>query len=143
MEATMSAMSDRPPPAAASALRSALLTAAGRRLGLVVAGADLRVTELLDTPARPVRAPAPAGVPAARPQGPAGIAAAAVPGVVTLTRVLGDAVHTGPDHVRVELATDPDHRALDVARAVRGAVAAAVDGHPSVAVLVTAVMGRD
>ncbi|MGW1103539.1 hypothetical protein [Streptomyces sp. NPDC002540] len=144
MEATMSAMSDRPLPAAASALRSALLTAAGRRLGLVVAGADLRVTELLDAPARPpVRAPAPVGVPAARPQGPAGIAAAAVPGVVTLTRVLGDAVHTGPDHVRVELATDPDHRALDVARAVRGAVAAAVDGHPSVAVLVTAVVGRD
>ncbi|MFJ9677646.1 hypothetical protein ACIRP2_06295 [Streptomyces sp. NPDC101194] len=143
MEATMSAMSDRPLPAAASALRSALLTAAGQRLGLVVAGADLRVTELLDAPGRPVRAPAPTEVPTARAQGPAGIAAAAVPGVVTLTRVLGDAVHTGPGHVRIELATDPDHRALDVARAVRGAVAAAVDGHPSVAVLVTAVVGRD
>ncbi|MEU6017340.1 hypothetical protein ABZ826_25810 [Streptomyces sp. NPDC047515] len=143
MEATMSAMSGRPLPAAASALRSELLTAAGQRLGLVVAEVDIRVTELLDAPARPVRAPAPAGVPTARPQGAAGIAAAAVPGVVTLTRVLGDAVHTGPDHVRVELATDPDHRALDVARAVRGAVAAAVDGHPSVAVLVTAVVAPD
>ncbi|MDV9200301.1 hypothetical protein R6M67_34495, partial [Streptomyces sp. Wh19] len=59
------------------------------------------------------------------------------------TRVLGHAVHARPDHVRVELATAPDHRALDVARAVRGAVAAAVEGNPSVAVLVTAVVERE
>ncbi|MET9663078.1 hypothetical protein ABZY11_41165, partial [Streptomyces sp. NPDC006510] len=131
--------SGRPLPAAADALRSTLLTAAGQRLGLVVAAVDVRVTELLDTPPeRP--APGPTEVRGARAEGAAGIAAAGVPGVVTLTRVLGQAVHTGPDHVRVELATDPGHRALDVTRAVRVAVAAAVEGSPSVAVLVTAVV---
>ncbi|WP_326764875.1 hypothetical protein OG978_10105 [Streptomyces sp. NBC_01591] len=139
IEATMSAVSGQPLPAAAEALRSALLTAAGQRLGLVVAAVDVRVTELLDTPPeRP--APTPAEVRGTQAEGVAGTAAAGVPGVVTLTRVLGHAVHTGPGHVRVELATDPGHRALDVARAVRGAVAAAVEGNPSVAVLVTAVV---
>ncbi|MFE7353980.1 hypothetical protein ACFU8Q_12440 [Streptomyces sp. NPDC057543] len=167
MEATMSAMSGLPLPAAAAELRSALLAAAGQRLGLVVEEVDLRVTELLDTP--PVRpTPEPAEAREARvirsdqagsgsgagarepirargpgPQGTAGAAAAGVPGVVALTRVLGHAVHTGPGRVRVELATDSGHRALDVARAVRGAVAAAVEGHPSVTVLVTAVVERD
>ncbi|MEU9622025.1 hypothetical protein ACIP4W_17980 [Streptomyces sp. NPDC088846] len=141
MEAAMSAMSGLPLPAAAAALRSALLTAAGQRLGLVVAEVDVRVTELLDTP--PVRpTPEPAAVRAARPEGVAGAAAAGVPGVVTLTGVLGNAVHTGPGHVRVEVATDAGHRALDVARAVRDAVAASVEGHPSVAVLITAVVER-
>ncbi|MFI5766973.1 hypothetical protein ACIA74_00240 [Streptomyces sp. NPDC051658] len=141
IEATMSAVSGQPLPAAAEALRSALLTAASQRLGLVVATVDVRVTELLDTPPeRP--APVPAEVRGARAEGVAATAAAGVPGVVTLTRVLGHAVHTGPDRVRVELATDPGHRALDVARAVRGAVANAVEGHPSVAVLVTAVVER-
>lgn len=141
IEATMSAVSGRPLPVAADALRSALLTAAGERLGLVVAAVDVRVTELLDAPPeRP--APAPMEVRAAAAEGAVGTAAAGVPGVVTLTRVLGRAVHSGPDHVRVELATDPGHRALDVARAVRGAVADAVEGHPSVTVLVTAVVER-
>ncbi|MEV6166310.1 hypothetical protein AB0L71_31210 [Streptomyces sp. NPDC052052] len=142
IEATMSAMSDQPLPAAAETLRSALLTAAAHRLGLVVAEADLRVTELLDEP--PERqVTAPADVHPARPQGAAGTAAAGVPGVVALTRVLGSAVHTGPGRVRIELATDAGHRALDVARAVRGAVAEAVEGHPSVAVLITAVVEQD
>ncbi|MGW1405760.1 hypothetical protein [Streptomyces sp. NPDC002403] len=142
IEATMSAVAGRPLPVAADALRSALLTAAGERLGLVVDAVDVRVTELLDAPPeRP--APAPMEVRAATAEGAAGSAAAGVSGVVTLTRVLGHAVHAGPDHVRVELATDPGHRALDVARAVRGAVADAVEGHPSVAVLVTAVVERE
>ncbi|MFD4757324.1 hypothetical protein ACFWOJ_00085 [Streptomyces sp. NPDC058439] len=142
MEATMSAMSGLPLPVAAAELRSALLAAAGQRLGLVVAEVDLRVTELLDTsPVRPT--PEPAEVREARPEGAAGVAAAGVPGVVALTRVLGNAVHTGPGRVRVELATESGHRALDVARAVRGAVAAAVEGHPSVTVLVTAVAERN
>ncbi|MFF2408414.1 hypothetical protein [Streptomyces sp. NPDC058092] len=193
MEATMSAMSGVPLPAAAAELRSALLTAAGQRLGLVVAEVDLRVTELLDTspvrptpePAREVRGRASQGGGRSRTgsplhersrelgegvmatddnaarrgagarepgmiqtrgpgaEGAAGAAAAGVPGVVALTRVLGNAVHTGPGRLRVELATDSGHRALDVARAVRGAVAAAVEGHPSVTVLVTAVVERD
>ncbi|MFF1922294.1 hypothetical protein ACFVW8_17205 [Streptomyces sp. NPDC058221] len=137
IEATMAATADQPLPIAAAALRSALLAAASR-LGLVVAEVDLRVTELLDT--APEEADqAPDGVRAAEPEDTAGRAAAGVAGVATLTRVLGAAVHTGADHVRVELATEGDHRALDVARAVRAAVADAVDGHPPVAVLVTAV----
>ncbi|MGW2178767.1 hypothetical protein ACWCXX_11910 [Streptomyces sp. NPDC001732] len=142
IEATVSAVSGRPLPAVADALRSALLTAAGNRLGLVVAEVDIRVTELLDTP--PEQAPpVPAEVRGAQAEGVAGRAAAEVPGVATLTRALGHPVHTGPGRVRVELATDPAHRALDVARAVRGAVADAVEGRPSVAVLVTAVVEQD
>lgn len=141
IEATMAATADQPLPVAAAALRSALLAAASRRLGLVVAEVDLQVTELLDTAPEPDE-PEPAGVCAAEPQDVAGRAAAGVAGVATLTRVLGAAVHTGADHVRVELATDEGHRALDVARAVRAAVTEAVDGHPPVAVLVTAVTGQ-
>ncbi|MEE1743478.1 MULTISPECIES: hypothetical protein [unclassified Streptomyces] len=141
IEAAMAAVSGRPLPVAAEALRSALLTAAAQRLGLVVAAVDVRVTELLDAPPeRP--APAPVEVRAAAAEGAAGTAAAGVAGVATLTRVLGRAVHMGPDHVRVELATDADRRALDVARAVRSAVTAAVEGRPPVAVLVTAVVER-
>ncbi|MFG3527659.1 hypothetical protein ACGF8B_13055 [Streptomyces sp. NPDC047917] len=142
IEATMSAVSGQPLPAAAEALRSALLTAADRRLGLVVAAVDVRVTELLDAAPEPPAA-VPAEVRGAAAEGAAASAAAGVAGVVTLTRVLGHAVHARPDHVRVELATAPDHRALDVTRAVRAAVAAAVEGSPSVAVLVTAVVEQD
>ncbi|WP_327423783.1 hypothetical protein OG612_10360 [Streptomyces sp. NBC_01527] len=139
IEATMSATADRPLPGAAAALRSALLTAAAQRLGLVVGEVDLRVTELLDeAPEQP--APESSAVRGAEPEGVAGTAAAAVPGVAALTRVLGSAVHTAPDHVRVELATSGDHRALDVALAVRTAVSEAVHGHPPVTVLVTAVV---
>ncbi|MFF8611090.1 hypothetical protein [Streptomyces sp. NPDC015350] len=142
IEADVSALSGRPLPAAADALRSALFTVAGDRLGLVVAEVDVRVTELLDTP--PERtSPAPAEARGARATEDAGRAAVGVLGVVALTRALGHPVHTGPGRVRVELATDPAHRALDVARAVRGAVTAALEGHPSVAVLVTSVVERD
>ncbi|MEQ4608903.1 hypothetical protein ABMX48_20480 [Streptomyces cavourensis] len=60
-----------------------------------------------------------------------------MPGVVSLTRTLGSPVHTAADHIRVEVATAGDHRALDVARSVRTAVSAATtDGLP-VSVLVT------
>ncbi|MFD0341518.1 hypothetical protein ACFVH0_23065 [Streptomyces sp. NPDC127117] len=142
IEAAMSAVSGQPLPAAAEALRSALLTAAVRRLGLVVTAVDVRVTELLDAAPEPPAA-VPAEVREAAAEGAAGSAAAGVAGVVTLTRVLGHAVHSRPDHVRVELATAPDHQALAVARAVRGAVAAAVEGNPSVAVLVTAVVEQE
>ncbi|MFI6966116.1 hypothetical protein [Streptomyces sp. NPDC050149] len=138
IEATVAATAHLPIPAAAAALRSALLTAAARRLGLVVDEVDVQVAELLDT--EPERAePPPVEVRPADPEDAAGRAAAGVTGVATLTRVLGASVHTGPDHVRVELATDGGHRALDVARSVRAAVTQAVDGHPPVAVLVTAV----
>ncbi len=74
---------------------------------------------------------------AARADGPVAEAAARVPGVVSLTRTLGSPMHTATDHIRVEVATAGDHRALDVARSVRTAVSAATtDGLP-VSVLVT------
>ncbi|MFJ4836529.1 hypothetical protein [Streptomyces sp. NPDC088746] len=142
IEAGFSATARRPLPATADALRAALLAAAAQRLGLVVDEVDLRVTELLEEEPRPDTEPS-AVVHAAEPEGSAGMAAAGVPGVVSLTRVLGSAVQHSEGHVQVELATAGDHRALDVARAVRGAVAEAVEGRPTVAVLVTAVVNRD
>ncbi|GHB29210.1 MULTISPECIES: hypothetical protein [Streptomyces] len=141
IEAGFAATARRPLPATADALRSAL-TVAAERLGLVVDEVNLRVTELLDEePGRPGRPPA--EVREAVPDGVAGAAAAGVPGVVSLTRVLGGPVHMAAGHVRVELATAGSHRALDVARAVREAVTGAVDGSPTVAVLVTFVVDRD
>ncbi|MFD6277445.1 hypothetical protein ACFWFI_18015 [Streptomyces sp. NPDC060209] len=142
IEAGFSATARRPLHATADALRAALLTAAAQRLGLVVDEVDLRVTELLEEEPEPATEP-PADVRAVEPDGAAGTAAAGVPGVVSLTRVLGSAVQHTDGHVRVELATAGDHRALDVAQAVRGAVADAVEGPATVAVLVTAVVDRD
>ncbi|MFD6422484.1 hypothetical protein [Streptomyces sp. NPDC060198] len=158
IEAEFTAPADRPLPTSAALLREALMEAASRRLGLDVAEVDLRVTGLLDagTPAAGTSAAgtAPAGTSAAgeraafplpevragRDDGAAGLAAAAVPGVVSLTRVLGAPVTTSADHVRVEVATAGGHRALDVARAVRTAVTGALEDGPPVSVLVTAVV---
>jgi hypothetical protein len=42
-------------------------------------------------------------------------------------------------HVRVDLAVRPDHRAVDVALAVRAAVTDCLPDRPTVAVLVTAI----
>ncbi|MFE9727712.1 hypothetical protein ACFYQ5_30140 [Streptomyces sp. NPDC005794] len=142
IEAGFSATARRPLTVTADALRDALLTAAAQRLGLVVDEVDLRVTELLEEEPRPSTEP-PADLRTVEPEGPAGTAAAGVPGVVSLTRVLGSAVHRAEGHIRVELATAGDHRALDVARAVRVAVAGAVEGRPTVAVLIAAVVDRD
>ncbi|MCS0637270.1 hypothetical protein NX801_16680 [Streptomyces sp. LP05-1] len=69
------------------------------------------------------------------PPAPEAAVALAVPGVARLTTVLGPSVHRAAGHVRIELATAPGHRALDVALAVRGAVG---DGLP-VTVVVTGV----
>ncbi|MEU0088017.1 hypothetical protein [Streptomyces sp. NPDC006274] len=127
---------DEPLPALTAALRSALFDAAVEDLGLAVTVVDLRVTRLLDAAPKERRPPEPPAVEA--PSDPAGTAAAATPGVAHLTATLGTAVHSAPDHVRVELATAEGHRALDVARAVRGAVGAALgDGRP-VTVVITA-----
>ncbi|MFI2781993.1 hypothetical protein [Streptomyces sp. ALB3] len=142
IEAGFSATARRPLTATADALRAALLAAAAQRLGLVVDEVDLRVTGLLDEEPQPVTEP-PADVRAAEPDGTAASAAAGVPGVVSLTRTLGSAVQHSEGHVRVELATAGGHRALDVAQAVRGAVTQAVEGRPTVAVLVTAVVDQD
>ncbi|MFD6322297.1 nucleopolyhedrovirus P10 family protein [Streptomyces sp. NPDC058442] len=76
-------------------------------------------------------------------------AALAVPGVSRLTGTLGRPVHLTAHpqpggaslarrHARVDLAALADHRAVDVARAVRSAVSAALPDRPTVAVLVTA-----
>lgn len=167
IEAEFTATADRPLPTSAALLREALLEAASRRLGLDVAEVDLRVTGLLDEGRTPGAGAAPTvypdgPVPAATPpagararervafprpemragrdDGPAGLAAAAVPGVVSLTRVLGAPVTTSADHVRVEVATADGHRALDVARAVRTAVTGVLEDGPPVSVLVTAVV---
>ncbi|MGW6722177.1 hypothetical protein [Streptomyces sp. NPDC054995] len=138
IEAEFSAAPDRPLPDTAAALRAALLTAAATRLGLEVTEVDLTVTTLLEdgAPDQVTAQPPPADR-VAEPEGPVATAAAGVPGVVSLTRVLGSPVHTARDHVRVELATAGDHRALDVARSVRTAVAAAAEERLPVSVLVT------
>ncbi|MEU8566490.1 hypothetical protein AB0C45_33980 [Streptomyces cyaneofuscatus] len=150
IEAEFRAAGDRPLPDSAAALRAALVTAAAARLGLEIAEVDLRVTALLDdaapdqvtdpADAPSPSAPAPVAKASTKAEGPAGEAAAAVPGVVSLTRVLGGAVHTAQDHIRVEVATAGDHRALDVARSVRTAVSAATADRLPVSVLVTDVV---
>ncbi|ATL26772.1 nucleopolyhedrovirus P10 family protein [Streptomyces formicae] len=154
--ADVAATTARPLPEAAARLRTVLSEAADR-IGLVVAEVDLRVTALLDdedagsqdAAERPTAEAAAAATPegdgdAAR----AARAALSVPGVARLTEALGPAVHLEEHaaqdalprrHARVELATDREHRALDVALAVRAAVGDALSDRPSVAVLVTAV----
>lgn len=159
--AEFAATASEPLPTTAERLRALVATAADG-LGLAVAEVDLRVTALLDEEpdedegepgSLPVRPPEPAP---AEPRGDgdsdegrAAGAALSVPGVSRLTGILGRPVHieerqdaTGAlprRHVRLELAVGADHRALDVARAVRVKVEKALPDHPTVAVLVTAV----
>ncbi|AEM86302.1 hypothetical protein [Streptomyces violaceusniger] len=151
---------EEPLPVTADRLRDVLLDAATDRLGLLVEAVDVRVTDVLaELPAPPPAAPRPH-----RPQPPprptpverpdpdpaaaaAAHAAASVPGVARLASVLGSPrpVRIEGAHIRIELAVAADHRAVDVARAVRTAVAQAGpapapgDQPPTVAVLVTAV----
>ncbi|MFE1029517.1 nucleopolyhedrovirus P10 family protein [Streptomyces sp. NPDC058818] len=150
------AATGEPLPATAARLR-AVLTAAARGLGLTVTDVDLRATALLDGATEPDPEPAPGREPrrppAAHPgdgdEGRAAGAALAVPGVTRLTATLGRPVDVTElpreqaalprRHVRVELAVDADHRAVEVARRVRAAVSETLADHPSVAVLVTAV----
>ncbi|MDJ0461833.1 hypothetical protein [Streptomyces sp. H27-C3] len=145
IEADFAATADEPLPQAAGRLREALLATASDRLGLAIAEVDLRVTGLLDAAPLSKDATGPTGGNDAGPPGPDGpreraaAAAVSVPGVLRLTSNLGAPVHLADGHVRVELATAADHRALDVALAVRAAVAKSQDGHPTVAVLVTGI----
>ncbi|MEO3977042.1 hypothetical protein [Streptomyces sp. CAU 1734] len=141
IEADFAAGAGEPLPVLAAALREALLAAASAGLGLEVREADLRVTALLDPSeeAAPESAAPPPGPRPAEAEGPAGSAAASVEGVAHLTAVLGPAVHTAPDHVRVEAAIARGHHPLTVARAVRVAVSAALGTGLPVTVLVTAV----
>ncbi|GGU21769.1 hypothetical protein GCM10010274_05480 [Streptomyces lavendofoliae] len=157
IEADFAAGYGVPLPEVAERLRTALAVASEQRLGLTVSAVDLRVTALLDAPPDPpAAAPPPGGTapadppversapaepdPAdpADPADPVAVAAAAVPGVARLTAVLGPPVHRMAGRLRVELATAPGHRALDVARAVRGAVG----GDLPVTVVVTDVVAE-
>lgn len=143
ISAQFAATAREPLPTTADRLRTGLATAATELLGLVVAEVDLTVTALLDEEpeAAAVRQPEPPSAVVA--DDPAAAAALAVPGVTGITAALGHAVRSEAalprGHVRVEVAVDADHRALDVARAVRERVGKALPGHPTVAVLVTAV----
>ncbi|MBU3864926.1 nucleopolyhedrovirus P10 family protein [Streptomyces sp. 4503] len=148
---------EEPLPVTADRLRDALLDAATDRLGLLVEAVDVRVTDVLDELPAPPPAPAaprpqnqpqppPRPTSAERPDpDPAAATAASVPGVARLASVLGSPrpVRTEGSHIRIELAVAADHRAVDVARAVRTAVARSAPGPgdqpPTVAVLVTAV----
>ncbi|MEK8170296.1 hypothetical protein NKH77_12965 [Streptomyces sp. M19] len=165
--AECAAVVDVPLPVTVGRLRSALLTTATDRLGLAVDTVDLRVTELLDEApgaarSRPPRAPPRRTLPRRtlpnpRPEAVFDAAddargrrlggGAGRPGVARLAPrwsslprpVRVDDSRAGGGHLQVEVAVAPGHRALDVARAVRTAVAAAVEEPVTVAVLVTAV----
>ncbi|GGL82791.1 hypothetical protein GCM10010129_28150 [Streptomyces fumigatiscleroticus] len=151
--AGFAATASQPLPATADLLRTALAAAADRRLGLTVTEVDLEVTALLEEGARPSSERPADGAPAAEPEGadegPVAAAALAVAGVTRLTDALGRAVLvTEPPneaaalprrHVRLEIAVDADHRAVEVARQVRTETGEALPDHPTVAVLVTAV----
>ncbi|MEN2418356.1 hypothetical protein AABB02_09650 [Streptomyces rimosus] len=166
IEADFAATADRPVPASAGLLREALLTCCAERLGLEVSAVDLRATDLLDEdegkgdsgdgsrgegggdasgmgggPETAGTAPGQAGA-TAESADPLETAVLRVPGVVRLVPALGALsrpVRHEDGHVLVQLAVAADRRALDVARAVRGAVAtAAGEERPTVAVLVAA-----
>ncbi|WP_406415063.1 hypothetical protein [Streptomyces sp. NBC_01614] len=168
IEAAFTASLGQPLPETADQLRSTLLNAAAERLGLAAVTADLRVTDLHEGPetgaksrtatravtSEPEAAAAQSWPPVTGTgsmQGPArefaGVATA-VPGVARLTTVLGSrpvkvADHDDPPgrHIEIHLAVAPGHHPLEVARAVRDAVAAAATtdapGPVTAAVLVT------
>ncbi|MEV0964204.1 hypothetical protein AB0J25_16685, partial [Streptomyces sp. NPDC049910] len=70
------------------------------------------------------------------PAGAVAAAAAAVPGVARLTGTLGTALWADEPSVRVECATAPGHRPVEVARAVRAAVVSVLPSPLPVTVLV-------
>ncbi len=141
LEADFEAVNCPSLPGLAAQLRTVLFAVAVDVLDLVVTDVDLRVTGLLDTAPESTAPTPPLGVRPAEPNGPAALAAYTTPGVACLTATLGAPVHSAADHVRVELATEADHRPLTVVRAVRDAVSTTLaDGRP-VSVLITALSG--
>ncbi|MEV1021753.1 nucleopolyhedrovirus P10 family protein [Streptomyces sp. NPDC050264] len=160
--AECTATADEPLPSATARLRAALSRAADEGLGLVVAEVDLHVTALLDADAGTEPAPEKESEPGST-EKPASLsgdeervaqAARAVPGVAWLTGTLGGlgrAIHIEERaeaaalprrHVRVELAVSDGTRALDVTRAVRNSVTAALSDAPTVAVLIIEIAPR-
>ncbi|MFI9252526.1 nucleopolyhedrovirus P10 family protein [Streptomyces sp. NPDC053069] len=155
LTADFAAGAGEPLPVVASRVRLALATAATQRLGLAVREVDLRVTDLLEAEEAVPKTRAARPAPARRPTDPdearAAEAALTVPGVTGLTGSLGGlgrAVHLEERtagtalphrHVRVEVTTGADRRAVEVARRVREVVRDALEDRPTVAVLITAV----
>jgi hypothetical protein len=169
IEAAFTASLGQPLPEIADHLRSTLLNAAAERLGLATVTADLRVTDLHDGPETVGRSrtstramkPPPEGAAARSSQLATAIGpnpgltreladvAAAVPGVARLTAVLGSRPvkvedhddHPPGRHIEIQLAVAHGHHPLEVARAVRAAVADAATtdtpGQVTAAVLIT------
>jgi hypothetical protein len=168
IEAACTAPLGRPVPETTDRLRSALLNAATERLGLATMTADLRVTDLHDGPETGVKSRAAARAMRRAPDtaatrssptatgtgsmwGPVrelANVAAGVPGVARLTAMLGSRPvkmedHDDPPgrHIEVQLAVARGHHPLEVARAVRAAVADAAttdtSGPVTAAVLIT------
>ncbi|MDT0389812.1 Asp23/Gls24 family envelope stress response protein [Streptomyces dubilierae] len=151
--AEFTATASQPLPATASLLRAALAGAAARQVGLTVTEIDLKVTGLLEEdpdgePGAALPEPPRAERVEGGDEGRVAAAALEVAGVLGLTGTLGHPVHIEERpaeaalthrHVRLEVAVAADHRAGDVARAVRSAVAEALPDHPTVAVVVSAV----
>lgn len=169
IEAAFTASLRQPLSETADQLRSTLLTAAAEGLGLAAVTADLRVTDLHEGPETGVKSRTAARAVGSEPeaaatrssppvtgtgsmQGPVGEladVATGVPGVARLTAVLGSRPvrmedHDDPPgrHIEVHLAVAPGHHPLEIARAVRDAVAAAATtdapGPVTTAVLITA-----
>ncbi|MFF7251392.1 hypothetical protein ACFZBU_47140 [Embleya sp. NPDC008237] len=152
IEAAFAASLRQPLPHTADQLRNTLLKAATERLGLSTVTADLRVTDLHEgpetggnsqtVPRAPQKAAAARGLPPATKTGSMrGLAgeladvAAAVPGVAHLTTLLGSRPvkveqHDDPPgrHIEVRLAVAPGYLPVEVARAVRAAVAGSATG---------------
>lgn len=156
IEAAFTGSVTRPVHQAAEQLRTTLLDEAAERLGLTVVAVDLRVTGLHEGPetppstAPPRRSAAPSTEtkPLRGPIGELAGTASAVPGVARLTAPLGGRpvkVEQQDDpprrHIQVQLAVAPGHHPLEVARAVRAAVTAALTsdtpGPATAAILVT------
>ncbi|MFI1049522.1 hypothetical protein ACH4U3_27670 [Streptomyces griseoruber] len=168
IEAAFTASLVRPLPETADELRSTLLGAATERLGLATVTADMRVTDLREAPEAggtsrtaatamrptPDAAATPSSPPVTGTGSMRGLAgeladvAAGVPGVAHLTAVPGSRPVRVEDqddppgrHIELHLAVGPGHHPLQVARAVREAVAEAATtdtpGPVTVAVLIT------
>ncbi|GGX94468.1 nucleopolyhedrovirus P10 family protein [Streptomyces hiroshimensis] len=140
IEADCATTAEVPFPETAARLRAVLGRCAAERIGLRVESVDLRLTELLDAEPPPRTAdptPPQAQAQTQTQQDPLTRAVLAVPGVARLTLRHRDG------HVQADIAVTSDHRPLDVARAVRTAVARAstqVTTPPStISVMVTAI----
>ncbi|MFF9510959.1 hypothetical protein ACF1BU_31095 [Streptomyces sp. NPDC014724] len=167
IEAAFTASMGQPLPRTAEQLRRTLLNVAAERLGLATVAVDLRVTDLHEGPERGTRSPTertmgpPPEAAAARSSlpttgtgpergliGELSDVVAAVPGVARLTAMLGSHPvkveqydHPPGLHIEIQLAVTPGCHPLEVARAVRAAVADAATsktpGPVTAAVLVT------